>query len=231
MRQNPRVGCYYLSGSVFLILLAYWLRPLGWILLWPALSTSLITLGYWGIGPIVYGKKNGRHGLLARGLHYFTRLGQDYSRRAYAKQCRPLDQLISNLYIGRQLTEDDVESCLPSDVVAVVDLTAEFTEPAALLALNYKNIALLDLTAPSNQHILNIVQFIDRQREQGSVYIHCKVGYSRTAAIAGCYLIHSGHAKNAQDAMELLRKVRPTIVIRPEAEQAIRSFASRCRQS
>jgi protein-tyrosine phosphatase len=55
--------------------------------------------------------------------------------------------------------------------------------------------------------------------------VHCKIGYSRTAAVVACYLLASGKAHSADEAMQLLRKVRPSIVIRPEARRTIVEYA------
>ena len=226
MRQNSRIGIYYLSGSCILILVGFLLRPLGWVLLWPALSVGLVAVGYFGVGPKVYGKTDGQHQVLVRLLHFFTIRGQEASRRAYAKQCNPWDEVAPKLLIGRQLIEVESHDLVRCGVHAVLDLTAEFSEPESLRRLNYKSIPLLDLTAPSKEQIIDAVRFIDEHIKTGGVYVHCKIGYSRTAAITGCYLIHTGQACTANDAMELLRKVRPSIIIRPEARHAIESYAA-----
>jgi len=49
------------------------------------------------------------------------------------------------------------------------------------------------------------------------VSLHCKIGYSRTAPIAGSYLVHSGHATDANEAIRQLKQARPSIIIRREA--------------
>jgi protein phosphatase len=56
------------------------------------------------------------------------------------------------------------------------------------------------------------------------VYLHCKVGYSRSAAVAGAYLLASGQAATAEGAADLLRRARPSVVFRPEALEALRDF-------
>jgi len=103
-----------------------------------------------------------------------------------------------------------------------LDLTAEFSEPANLRRLNYLNLLILDLTAPSRGQLDAALEFLERESREGIVYIHCKIGYSRTAAVAGCHLLRSGLAATADEAIERLRAARPTIVIRPEAEATIR---------
>ena len=50
----------------------------------------------------------------------------------------------------------------------------------------------------------------------GIVYVHCKIGYSRSAAVIGAYLLTSGMVKTADEAIKLIRSKRPSIVIREE---------------
>jgi protein phosphatase len=59
---------------------------------------------------------------------------------------------------------------------------------------------------------------------QGIVYVHCKVGYSRSAAVVGAFLLAAGHCATADEALSRLRESRPSIVIRPEAQAALRQF-------
>ena len=73
------------------------------------------------------------------------------------------------------------------------------------------------------------VRFIEQQTQEGIVYVHCKIGYSRSAAVVGAYLLHTGLARNADEAIAQLLAARPAIVIRPEAEAAIRRYdAKKC---
>jgi protein-tyrosine phosphatase len=110
-------------------------------------------------------------------------------------------------------------------VTAVLDLTAEFSETATLRALDYHNIPILDLTAPNTAQLREAVEFISRHAERGVVCVHCKVGYSRSAAVMGAYLLVSGSAVTVEQAVALMRKSRPTIVIRPEALAALKTFS------
>jgi protein-tyrosine phosphatase len=58
------------------------------------------------------------------------------------------------------------------------------------------------------------------------VYVHCKIGYSRSAAIVGAYLIQSGKATDVEQAVALIRAARPSLILRPEARQALVGFAA-----
>src|SRR5207253_8249300 len=52
--------------------------------------------------------------------------------------------------------------------------------------------------------------------EKGIVYVHCKAGYSRTAAVAGAWLLRTGRAGSAAEAVGMIRNARAGVVIRRE---------------
>jgi protein phosphatase len=57
------------------------------------------------------------------------------------------------------------------------------------------------------------------------VYIHCKAGYSRTAAVAGAWLLSTGRARTAEEVVLMLKEVRPGMVVRPEVRAALQAQA------
>ena len=69
------------------------------------------------------------------------------------------------------------------------------------------------------------MEFISAEAESGIVYVHCKAGYSRSAAVVAAYLLASGQAVSVDDSLEMLRAARPSIVIRAEVVEALHSFA------
>ena len=113
-------------------------------------------------------------------------------------------------------------------VVAVLDLACEFGRPRAFGEIAYFNLAVLDLTAPPPAALATALAFIAEHTPRGVVYVHCKAGYSRTAAVAGADLLSPGHCTTAADAMARLHAARPGMVIRPEARRAIEAFAASC---
>jgi hypothetical protein len=68
------------------------------------------------------------------------------------------------------------------------------------------------------------VRFIRQHSRAGAVYVHCKIGYSRTAAVVASYLLATDRARTPAGAIARLRRVRPSIVVRPEAAAAIAQF-------
>jgi protein-tyrosine phosphatase/membrane-associated phospholipid phosphatase len=209
--RNVRVGAVYALGA---LLLAPW-SP---VLLWPALSMALVAAGYMGLGPAVFRKEHGR--LRARWVLAPVLVGHWLSLRWYARACRPWDAVTPTLWIGRRLTDREAADAVRHGVTAVLDLTAELSEARPFRALPYRNIQVLDLTAPTQAQIREALEFIAAQ--PGIVYVHCKIGYSRSAAIVGAALRAGG--RTTQEALALLRAARPSIVIRPEAMAAVEAY-------
>ena len=113
----------------------------------------------------------------------------------------------------------------------MLDLSAEFSEAKPFRKINYRNIPVLDLTAPTQAQLVEISKFIGNHSRNGAVYVHCKIGYSRSAAAVTAYLIMSGKVKTAEEAFAMIRRVRPSVVIRPEVRSALSEFELRFRSS
>ena len=178
------------------------------------------------VGPRIYRKENGRLPWSARLLLAPCLAGQRVSLWHYRRQCRPWDEAAPGVLIGRQLGDEEAADAARAGVTAVLDLTAEFSEAAPFRGVAYRNVAIMDLTAPTPAQLREAVDFIEANAASGQVYVHCKIGYSRSAAVVGAWLVESGRARSADEAMSMLRARRPSIVIRPEAEAALRAFTA-----
>lgn len=222
---NPRVGAYYAIGAALALVLAVRGWPWAWIVLWPALSLAIVAAGYFGVGPSMYRKRSGFLPTSTQLLLAPTLLGQHLSLRYYRRQCRPWDEVAPGVLIGRSLDDREAVELVDHGVTAVLDLTVEFSEAAPLRRIIYRNVQILDLTAPTVSQLREAVNFItDQIAGGGTVYVHCKIGYSRSATIVGAYLMASGLCNTVEEAISRLRAARPPIVIRPEAIAALKSF-------
>lgn len=223
LRVNVRVGLYYLAGCAGLAAMAAMIGGWAWLAAWPAASLLLVSLAYLHLGPGIFRKSDGRLAFSAKLMLWPVLLGQRISLVYYARQCEPWHKLTPRLWIGRKLTDAEAKRAIAQGVIAVVDLTGELTEAKPFLSLPYLHVPILDLTAPLPDQIARAIEFIDKYTAAGSVYLHCKAGYSRTAAVAGAYLLTTGRVATADQAANALRAARPTMVIRPEALAAIRA--------
>ena len=99
----------------------------------------------------------------------------------------------------------------------MLDLTCEFSEVRPFLAARYRNLPILDLTAPTPPQLAEAVAFIGAEAASGTVYVHCRIGFSRSAAVVGAHLIASNQATSVEDAVRQLQQARPGIIVRREA--------------
>ena len=214
--RNHKVAFYYVSGATACGTVALLLSPWGALLLWPALSLAIVSAAYAGLGPWIYAKTNGRVPLTTWLMLWPCLLGQRVSLAWYQRQCRPYDAVTSQVWIGRQLSDREAARAVAAGVAAVVDLTADFNESPVFTRLPYLNIPTLDLTAPDCVSLERAVRFVADHSARGVVYVHCKIGYSRSAAVIAAWLLASGRAPTTADALAMIRRARPQVVIRPE---------------
>jgi membrane-associated phospholipid phosphatase len=222
---NGRIGDYYLAGFVALAWIILNVDGWGALLLWPASSLLIVAAGYYQFGPAIYRKRNGRITLSTWLVLGPVLVGQYLSLVFFRSRSRAYDEVLPNVWIGRALWEKEAEAAIAAGVTAVVDLTAEMAAAKPFRNLKYLNIPILDLTAPGREQLREIAAFIEEQSREGIVYVHCKLGYTRSAMAVAAYLIESGRCASVEEAVEVLREARPSIVIRPEV---LRALAAAC---
>jgi len=223
---NRRVGLYYAIGAGLVLVLGWLLRPWGVFALWPVLSLSVMAFANFWAGAAIFQKRDGRLPLATKLALTPVLLGQWLSLRYYRRQCRPWDEVAPGVWIGRVLDEHEAAEAVSRGVTAVLDVTGEFSEARPFLDLRYRNIPVLDLTAPTQAQLHQMARFIADESARGVVYVHCKIGYSRSATAVGAWLLASGRAHAVDEVAAHLRRVRPSIVIRPEIREALAEFAA-----
>jgi protein-tyrosine phosphatase/membrane-associated phospholipid phosphatase len=222
---NPRIGAYYTAGAILFLALVPALWPWGLFLLWPAAALGIVAGAYFGRGPGIFRKTQGRLPLCVRFFLAPALVGQHLSLWYYRRQCRAWDEAAPGVLIGCTLTDGEATTAVAQGVTAVLDLTAEFSAAAAFQTVSYRNLPILDLTEPTPEQLREAVAYIAAEAAIGCVYVHCKIGYSRSAAVIGAHLLTTRRAATPEEAVAWLRQVRPTIVVRPEAMQALQTFA------
>jgi hypothetical protein len=228
---NRRIGSYYAAGAAVFVLTGAIFWPRGILLLWPAIALGIVAIAYFGAGPIVFHKTQGKLPWSTRFVLAPCLIGQYLSLLYYRRQCRSWDKVTPEVWIGSKLGCPSANKALCSGIVSALDLSAEFSEAKPFRKINYRNIPILDLTAPTQAQLVEMSKFISNHSRNGAVYVHCKIGYSRSAAAVAAYLIMNGRVKTAEEAFAMIRRVRPSVVIRPEVLSALSEFEHRVRSS
>ncbi len=182
-------------GALCLLLASIALWPWGSVLLWPAGAFAIVALGYFRWGSVIFRTRQGRLPLSTRVLLGPVLVGHWLSLLYYARQCRPWDEIAPGVLIGRKLSAREGRMSIDRGVTAVLDLAAEFSETRPYLGVSYRSMPILDLTAPSQEQLRSAAEFIQAESCRGMVYVHCKIGYSRSAAAVGAFLIESQRAR------------------------------------
>jgi len=223
--SNPVVGRRYGLASWVFLVLAIVLQGPAWILVWPGMSCAVVAWGYICGGAVIYGKTNGRVGFLSVLILLPTLAGQWASLIYYRRKTTLADEVLPGLLLGRLPSNKEAAQLVDQGVGRVLDLTAEFSRPGPFQHVQYLNLAVPDLTAPTPEQMERGIQFIKAGLDAGeTVYVHCKVGYSRSGAVVGVALMFMGVVASPEDAVAWLQTKRPGIVLRPEAVQSLKAL-------
>ncbi|NNG05395.1 MAG: phosphatase PAP2/dual specificity phosphatase family protein [Inquilinus sp.] len=214
----------YRVAGLLLVLLAALTGPVGLLLLWPAVALGLVAAAYGRVGPALFGKRAGRLGLAARWVLLPYRLAAWLSVRLFGTRHPAWSEVAPGLLVGRALSNGEARRAIGAGVVAVVDLAAEFDEAPAFRGLPYLGLPVLDLAAPSPKQIRRAVRFIEAQRMNGPVYVHCALGYGRSACVAAAWLVESGESAGPADAMRRIRAARPPVRLGRSQSAALRRW-------
>ena len=225
--RNLGLALAYAVGAGLLLALIPAVLPWGVFLLWPAAALGLAAWAYVTGRTDLYRKESGCVPASARFALAPVLVFQVLSHRYYRGRSHAWDALAPGVLIGRALSNGEAAKAVHAGVTAVLDLTAEFTEADAFRTRTYLNLPVLDLTAPTQPQLDEAVAFIQWESASGTVYIHCKAGYSRSAAVACAWLMARGMAFSVEEAIERVLAARPSIVIRPEVLSALRVYAER----
>ena len=188
----------------------------GYLLLWPALSATLVGIGYAGAGARVFGKRrDGRFAAWAWVIHLpylLITLGVWYLQRWMIPE-NAVDQVAPGVWVGRRPLSHE----LPRGCRWVVDLTAELWMARGVCGngngdgceRKYVCRPVLD------GHVADDRTFVETVREvaalEGDVYVHCAQGHGRSAAVAAGLMIARGLADDADEAERMMMQSRAKI--------------------
>ena len=197
--------------------------------LWVAVSLALLALIHLGPGGAGLQKTHGRHSLAVRMLLAPYLLGARINQRLWSRRRPDRDLICDDVWLGALPARlDPIDGRLP----ALVDLTAELAAPhtaphsAPHNAARYRNHAWLDLVPPSPAALAEAAHSIEALRAHGPVLVCCALGYGRSAAAVAAWLVLSGRAPDAAEAIARIRARRPRIVLHPPHLHALEALAA-----
>lgn len=216
-RKRQQLALCYLLGAAALVALAYVLRHTGWglWLLYPAVSCLFVAVFYGSTGAQGFQKlANGRHSLAS------TLCLAPYTLMAYLnshywlRNKALIAPVMDGVYLG------SVRADVPHHM-AMLDVCSEL--PLYHPPSSYAVQPMLDLIAPSAAELRLAVQKIETLRQSGAVdvLVCCALGYSRSASVVLAWLMHTHRAPTLQEAMAIVQKARPQIVLSTAHIQAI----------
>ncbi len=212
------IGCWYTFGGCALCGLAIWLAPWGALLAWPAFALALVSAGYLGIGPVIFGKTNGRmHPIMT--VFFAPFLVPLAVWRLRERDPEPHDLVIPGVRLGRLVSSRVAAQLIEGGVTAVLDMTCEHSEAKPFLEIEYCNIQVLDLTPPSIDELFIAVNFILEQIENGEVYVHCAQGFGRSATVVSACLLAQDKTLSLEDASHIIENARESVRLRSRCIQ------------
>jgi len=198
-------------------------------LIYTALSFLYVSLGYLGLGSSIF-RKDFRTGKLPFAIilfllpYFLLTWFSGWLHRVTSRE-RAIDRLTEGIFIGRRLTGAEAGLLAERGVATVLDLTAEFSEPVAIRTFpNYRNLPLLDASAPSVETLREAATWLQFMRAHGPIYIHCALGHGRTGLIAGAYLLVSGSCQTAAEALTTLQQARPGLDLNDDQQARLREL-------
>ncbi|WP_194242754.1 dual specificity protein phosphatase family protein [Gimesia benthica] len=216
-----RIGFLLLLIAVLLLLAAGMYQGLWWLLLWPAFSFALVAAGYFGLGPRVFNKSEaGLVPLFNRCLlfPYLLYLNGVWHGARLLRPEPPWNQLTENLFVSRRLLSHE----LPAEIVHVIDLTCEQSEPRAQRLRGYHCFPILDREAPS---VAVLSEWIPQVAAlQGPVLIHCAEGHGRTGLFTAALLLYIRQSASVEEALRFIQSRRPLVRLSGAQRRVLQTF-------
>jgi protein-tyrosine phosphatase len=134
-------------------------------------------------------------------------------------------RVTDKLFVGGQHYKRGIELMRQMGIGATLNLREESDDVGRGVAFPlHLSLPAPDDGAPDMNQLREGVAFIRQAIQNGQgVYIHCAQGVGRAPTMAAVYLISEGHT--VEEAMKLIRKVRPFITPTPTQMNRLREWA------
>ena len=173
-------------------------------LLWPAASLALVALIYLLLDGAAFGKRaDGSMPVAVRCLLAPYQIAAWLNQRWWTRRLASADVVVPGVLLGRLPTAADRQR-LP--LAAVVDVCAELPCPTPGLA--HASIPMLDLVPPDDGQIDRALAALQKALATGPVLVCCALGLARSALVVAAWLLRSGQATTAAEAVALVLQGR-----------------------
>lgn len=224
--RRHKLAAGYAAGAAAAAAVALYLGGWALWLLWIAVSLAFVSAIYAFLDERAFQKAaDGSMSPAARWLLAPYLAGAWLNSRWWTRSSPLPDAVLPGLLIGRIPTRAERDA---HGVRSVVDMTAEL--PFAASGVRYISVPQLDLTTPSAGQLERAVRAIESAMAAGPVLVCCALGYSRSAAAVAAWLVATGRAAAAVEAVEQVRRARPAAVLGPELVEAVDRFVHRMRE-
>ena len=218
--QRRCLALLYGLASLGCIALALRLGGAGLWLGWPGLATALVALNYAFIGPAGFQKHAGRHSLASAALLLPYTLAARLNAWLWTRRHPQPDEITDGVWLGRL---PDAATLRAGGFHGLVDLTAELPAPTGTWA--HAGLPWLDLIAPTASQLDAAARHIARLQPGGPVLVACALGYSRSASAVAAWLILTRRAASVDEAVAILQRARPQVVLGPAHRKALASLS------
>lgn len=202
-----RLALVYALGAGVCVLAARALGGFGLWLLWPAVSLALVALNYALLGANGFQKRaDGRLSVAARWLYAPYLLAAWLNSRWWTRRAPQPVEVATGVWLGRVPAKGERQA-----FAHVVDVSAELSLPDAHAGDVVR--PMLDVVAPTSPELVQVAGAIEAVRGRGAVLVCCALGYSRSAASIAAWLLHSRRVRTVDEAIGVVRRVRPGVVL------------------
>ena len=195
--------------------------PVGVLAIWFGLCWIVMGAAYAKPGTNLFGKNESGQIPLRSKLIFFPCLV--FTHIVWHLACRvakedPYNRLDDELIVGRRLLPHE----MPEEVTHVLDLTTEFSEPAAIVdKKHYIHFPIMDAHIPERAALASL---LDGLPNDGVLYIHCAQGHGRTGTVALATLATRKQINNVKDGLTLLQGKRPLLNINSEQTRFVEAY-------
>ncbi|UOE52499.1 dual specificity protein phosphatase family protein [Mucilaginibacter sp. SMC90] len=124
-------------------------------------------------------------------------------------------QITADLFLGSQYNLVGLRKMKALGITAIINMRMHSVySEAQYEGFNYLHLPTPDNTPPPLEVLQKGADFADKEiKKNGKVYIHCRQGLGRGPTMCTAYLLKTG--LTLEDALAMIRKVRPFINPRP----------------